>query len=113
MKIFLIVDDNEEFLEFLSSILQRQFKIYKATGVQDAVKLLESITVDAICSDYNMRDGTGLELLKMLRQQDVKIPFMLMSASDDRYLANKVQSWGALFCCKTDHAFLSKITEMV
>lgn len=113
MKTFLIVDDNEEFLELLSSVLQRHFKIYKATGVQDAVKLLESIAVDAICSDYNMRDGTGLELLKMLRQQDVKIPFMLMSASDDRYLAKKAQSWGASFCCKTDYDLIAKITEMV
>lgn len=109
MKTFLIVDDNEEFLGLLSSILQRQFKIYKATGVQDAIKLLESIAVDAICSDYNMRDGTGLELLKMLRQQNVKIPFMLMSASDDRYLTNEAQSWGASFCCKTDYDLLAKI----
>lgn len=109
MKTFLIVDDNEEFLVPLSYILQQHFKIYKAMGVQDALKLLESITVDAICSDYNMRDGTGLKLLKMLRQQDVKIPFMLMSASDDRYLANEAQSWGASFCCKTDYDLIAKI----
>lgn len=112
MKTFLIVDDNEEFLELLSSILQRQFKIYRVTGVQDAVKLLESITVDAICSDYNMRDGTGLDLLKMLRQQDIKIPFMLMSASDDRYLANKVQSWGASFCGKTSYELIDQIKAL-
>lgn len=109
MKRILIVDDNIEFLELLSSILKQHFQTYEATGVKEAINLLENVTVDAICSDFNMRDGTGLELLKMLRQQGVEIPFMLMSASDDRYLANKVQSWGALFCCKTDHAFLSKI----
>lgn len=113
MKTFLIVDDNEEFLGLLSSILQQHFKIYKATGVQDAVTLLESITVDAICSDYDMRDGTGLELLKELRQQDVQIPFMLMSASDDRHLVNEAQSWGASFCCKTDYGLIAKIREMV
>ncbi len=109
MKIFLIADDNEEFLGPLSSILEQHFKIYKATGVQEAIELLESVTVNAVCSDYNMRDGTGLELLKMLRQQSVKIPFMLMSASDDRYLANEAQSWGASFCCKTDYDLIAKI----
>lgn len=109
MKTLLIVDDNEEFLGLLSSILERNFKIYKATRVQEAIKLLESVTVDAICSDYNMRDGTGLELLKQLHQQDAKIPFMLMSASDDRYLANEAQSWGASFCCKTDYDLIAKI----
>ncbi len=91
-------------LELLTSLLKEHFQTYEAMGVQEAIKLLENVTVDAICSDFNMCDGTGLELLKMMRQQDVKIPFMLMSA----YLANKVQSWGALFSCKTDHAFLSK-----
>ena len=71
--------------------------------------MLESVTVDAICSDYNMNDGTGLELLKMLRQQDIKIPFMLMTAGDDRHLVNEVHSWGAEFCNETDNKLIEKI----
>lgn len=54
--------------------------IYKAAGVQEAIELLENTTVDAICSDYGMRDGTGLELFQKLRLRDVKIPFMIMVA---------------------------------
>ena len=109
MKRILIVDDNIELLGVLSSVLQQHFQVYEATGVQEAIKMLETVTADAICSDYNMRDGTGLELLKQLRQQNIKIPFMLMSASDDRYLANESQSWGASFCCKTDYNLIAKI----
>lgn len=112
MKRILIVDDSIEFLGLLSSILKKHFQIYEATGVQEAIKLLEAVTVDAICSDFNMRDGTGLELLKMLHQQDIRIPFMLMSASDDRHLANEVQSWGASFCCKTDYDLIAKIKTL-
>ena len=108
MKRILIVDDNIELLGVLSSVLQQHFQVYEATGVQEAIKLLVTVTVDAICSDFNMRDGTGLEILKQLRQQDVKIPFMLMSGSDDRYLQNEAQSWGASFCCKTDHGLIKK-----
>ncbi len=113
MKRILIVDDNFEFLRLLSSILKKDFEIFEATGVQKAIKLLETVAVDAICSDFNMRDGTGLELLQTLRQQDVKIPFMLMSASDDYYLANEVQSWSGSFCCKTAYDFLERIKSMV
>lgn len=109
MKRILIVDDNIEFLELLSSILKKHFQTYEATGVKEAINLLENVTVDAICSDFNMMDGTGLDILKQLRQQDVKIPFMLMSASDDRYLVNEAQSWGASFCCKTDYDLIAKI----
>lgn len=113
MKKILIVDDNFEFLQLLSSILKPHFQTYEATGVQEAIKLLENITVDAICSDFNMRDGTGLELLEKLRRQDVKIPFMLMSASDDYHLVNEVQIWGASFCCKTDYALIEKIKSLI
>ncbi len=113
MKRILIVDDNIELLGVISSILKQHLQIYEATGVQEAIKLLETVAVDAICSDFNMRDGTGLELLKRLRQQDVKIPIMLMSAGDDRHLENEAQSWGASFCCKTDFDLISKIKAMV
>lgn len=113
MKSILIVDDNLEILQLLSSILKQHFQTYEATGVGEAVKWLKSITVDAICCDYNMRDGTGVELLKRLRKQGIKTPFMLMSASDERYLANEVQSLGGSFCCKTDCNFIEKIKTLV
>lgn len=60
-----------------------------------------------------MRDGTGIELLNMLRQKEVKLPFMLMSAIDDSRLANEAQSWNASFCCKTDYDFVEKIKTFV
>lgn len=115
MKRILLVDDDMRFLTLLDSALSEQFHVYEATGVQEAIKQLETVTVDAICSDFNMRDGTGLELLRMLRQQDVKIPFMLMSANDDfdYHLSNEVQKWNTTFCCKTDYDFIAKIKAMV
>lgn len=88
MKKILIVDDNMDFLRILSSALQKRFQTYESMGVADALKILESVTVDAICSDFNMRDGTGLELLIKLRQKGVKVPFLLMSGDDDTRLRN-------------------------
>jgi len=97
----------------MSSILEKQqFKIYKAMGVQEALKLLESNTVDAICSDFNMRDGTRLELLEKLRQQNISTPFMLMSGNDDLYLEHEAQRLGGSFCCKTDYELVAKIKTM-
>lgn len=93
MKRILVVDDNVEFLRLLSSVLQKQFQTYEATGVADALKVLETVTVDAICSDLNMRDGTGLELLQKLRLEDSHIPFLLMSGDDDIFIRNETQSY--------------------
>ena len=74
MKRILVVDDNTEFLQVLSSVLSGDFDTIKATGVKEALDILQAITVDAICSDFNMRDGTGLDLLETIRQKDLKTP---------------------------------------
>lgn len=76
------------------------------------MKVLETVTVDAICSDLNMKDGTGLELLEKLRQEDVKVPFLIMSGTDDVFLRNEAQIYGAIFCCKTDFELIAKINAM-
>lgn len=113
MKRILIIDDNVEHLGLLSAILKQHFQTYEATGVQEAIKLLESVAVDGICSDFYMRDGTGLDVLKQLHQRDIEVPFMLMSASDERHLAIEAQSWSASFCCKTDYDLIEKIKAMI
>ena len=79
MKRILVVDDNTEFLQTLSTVLSGDFDTIKATGVMDALNTLKTITVDAICSDFNMKDGTGLDLLEKIRQKGLKTPFLLMS----------------------------------
>ena len=83
MKRLLVVDDNTEYLQFLSSVLSGDFDTIKATGVKDALDILQAITVDAICSDFNMKDGTGLDLLEDIRQRGISVPFLLMSGDDD------------------------------
>ena len=64
MKRILVVDDNTEYLQVLSNVLSNDFDTIKATGVKDALDILQAITVDAICSDYNMKDGTGLGIAR-------------------------------------------------
>ena len=40
MKKLLVVDDNLDYLGFLSSVLEKYFEVYTATGVKDALRLL-------------------------------------------------------------------------
>ena len=112
MKRLLLVEDDTAFLQLLSSMLQQDFQVYEATGVTEALKTLDSVPVHAICSDFNMRDGTGIELLERLYHEKNKIPFLLMSGDDDRRLIEITERYGAAFCCKTDFDLLEKIKEM-
>lgn len=67
LKKILLVDDDANFRHLFAELLNKEFETYEAFGVCDALKMLETITVDLICSDYNMRDGTGLDLLQVLQ----------------------------------------------
>ena len=113
MKRILIVDDNTEYLQILSSVLSGEFETIKATGVEDALDTLQTITVDAICSDFNMKDGTGLDLLEKIRQQGLKTPFLLMSGDHRRALEQKAKLYYGDFCCKTDFDLVEKIKALV
>ena len=112
MKRILLVDDNTEFLETLSTVLSGDFDTITATGVKDAWNILQAITVDAICSDFNMKDGTGLDLLEDIRQKVFSVPFLLMSGNDDSLLETQAKFYGGVFCRKTDCDLIAKIKAL-
>ena len=113
MKRILVVDDNTEYLQVLSNVLSNDFDTIKATGVKDALDILQAITVDAICSDFNMKDGTGLDLLEEIRQKRITVPFLLMSGDDDCLLKKQTKFYGGVFCCKTDYDLIGKIKALI
>lgn len=108
----LLVDDDFSFLNTLSSVLKTNFNLYTATGVAEAKQVLMSENVDAVCSDFHMRDGTGLELLEWLREQGNMIPFLLLSGTEDTFLTNIVKRYGATFCGKTDCDLIIKLKAL-
>lgn len=108
----LVVDDDFGFLEALSSILKRNFQVFMATGIAEAKQVLMSEDVDAVCSDFHMRDGTGLELLEWLRKKEDTTPFLLLSCTEDTILINAVSSYGATFCSKTDCNLIERIKTL-
>lgn len=113
MKTILLVDDDKTIRYALSELLSKEFEVLEADGVNDALKKLETTSVDLICSDYNMRDGTGLDLLHSCRERNVSVPFMLMSAYDFNELSRKADLYGITFCEKTDREFLDKLRAML
>ena len=113
MRKLLIIDDNLDFLGFLASALEKYFEVYTATGVKDALRLLEHQKVEAICSDYNMRDGTGLDLLEEIRQKGITVPFLLMSGDDDFLIEQQTKFCGGVFCSKVDYDLIGKIKALI
>jgi DNA-binding response OmpR family regulator len=67
----LVVDDEFDIVEMMTDTLGRnvECKLASATGYADAVKAIESQTVDLLIVDLNLPDGSGAELLATLRKR--------------------------------------------
>ena len=60
----LIVEDHQDTRRVLSTLLRRaDHEVITASGVTDALQLLENVRVNVLLSDIGLSDGDGLELV--------------------------------------------------
>ena len=86
----LIVEDNEDFRNFIDECLNVDYQIIKATDGEEALELLSKNNVDLIISDIMMPVMDGLELCRKVKN-DISlshIPIILLTAraTDDHKL---------------------------
>lgn len=83
--VMLIVDDNEEMLNFLSSSFSNQYSIVTAEDGVEALEKLKENDVTLIVSDWMMPRMDGVEFCKTLRSDQAisHIPFILLTAKTD------------------------------
>lgn len=83
--VILIVDDNEEMLNFLSGSLSGQYSILTAEDGVEALEILKTNEVTLIVSDWMMPRMDGVEFCKVLRvdQTICHIPLILLTAKTD------------------------------
>lgn len=113
MKKILIVDDDATILNLLCQLFKKHFEVYASVGVSEALWIVEIVNLDAICSDFNMRDGTGMGLLETVRRKNKGIPFLLMSGGEEDFLIRMTRYYNAELYCKTDQELIKKIISLV
>lgn len=81
----LIVDDNEEMLQFLSENFASSYTVYTATDGKKALEVLQQHDISLIISDWMMPVMDGMELCKAVRANQLisHIPFILLTAKTD------------------------------
>ena len=83
-KSILVVDDEKDICDLLSLELEDQgFKFYIAHSVTDAVRILKNSSVDLVITDIRMPQKSGIELLKLLRQDQQQLPVVFMTGFSD------------------------------
>ena len=89
----LVVDDEPSMREFLSILLDKNGYVTRAAASgAEALALLKQRHFDLIISDIRMPDLSGLALLENIKQQDLSIPVVLITAyasPEDAVLAMK------------------------
>jgi DNA-binding NarL/FixJ family response regulator len=96
MKI-LIADDHELVRSGLARIIAEEFSsatIHEAENGLQAEKMARTGKWDLIISDMSMPDKTGLDVLKQLRSEAIKIPVLILSIHPENQYALRVLKAG-------------------
>ena len=84
LPLILIVDDNDEILEFLERMLNNKYDIITALNGQEAIKIVTNEAVQLIISDVMMPVLDGFELCRIIKS-DIEfshIPVILLTAKN-------------------------------
>lgn len=84
LPLILLVDDNEEILEFLERMLNKKYTILKAEDGKKALEVLNAEAVQLVISDVMMPVLDGFELCKIIKAnyEYSHIPVILLTAKN-------------------------------
>ncbi|TJZ63019.1 response regulator [Sphingobacterium olei] len=80
----LVIDDHADIRHFLKAVLEKEYNVIFAKNYSDAHTTIEKSYPDLIISDIMLPDGSGLELLKYVKNNPntAQVPVLLLSALD-------------------------------
>src|ERR1019366_3146004 len=77
----LIIDDEPSVLRVIGLLLERHgFAVASASNAREGLSLLAESGFDVVLSDIIMPELSGLDFLRELRQHDLDVPVILMTA---------------------------------
>jgi PAS domain S-box-containing protein len=93
----LLVDDDATVVEVTSAFLEREIDSVETTTLTDPTVTLGELAdgeYDCVVSDFDMPGLDGLELLSAIRQEGIKIPFVLFTGKGSEEIASRAISAG-------------------
>lgn len=94
----LVVDDQETMRWIVQGHLKTLgiTRVFQAESANAAIEMLKSQKYDLILSDFNMDNGSGLDLLKSVRGNPLtkKLPFIMVTGNADAETVQAVMKAG-------------------
>ncbi|WP_435358928.1 PAS domain-containing protein [Haloarchaeobius sp. DFWS5] len=101
----LCVDTDAEFRRSTATLLKGagdSVECLTADSVEAALEIVEETTVECLVSGYELRDETGLSLLRSVRDRDELLPFLLVPEDGSERIASEAISAGVTDYLVTD-----------
>lgn len=91
----LIVDDDKTFVYGMKEFLKlRNVPAITARSASEAIKLLSEEDISLVCTDWDLGDSTGLDVLSYAKDKD--IPCVFLTVHDEDSYKEKALSLGAV-----------------
>lgn len=94
----MVVDDERAILETVEILLRGEgFDASVYQNAREAIEQFDAIRPDVVLSDIRMPGTTGLEVLSAVRERDLEVPVILMTAQASLQSAMKAVNEGAYY----------------
>src|ERR1700756_674264 len=97
MNVFIVEDapqTQKELADLVTS--EKGFEVVGEAGsVREALVGIEATLPEAVLLDISLPDGSGVEVLKFIRQHDLKLSVVVLTSNPYEALRTKCQSLGA------------------
>lgn len=93
-----LVEDHPMFRERLAHLINKDLHMTvcgEADNIRDAMEVIENTKPDIAIVDISLNGPGGLELIKNLKAQGIKVPVLVLSMHDEALYAERVLRAGA------------------
>jgi DNA-binding NarL/FixJ family response regulator len=94
----LIVEDHPLFRTMLAQLINTELGMEvcgETDNIRDAMTIIEATRPDAALVDISLQGSSGLELIKDLKAQKIRLPVLVLSMHDEGLYAERVLRAGA------------------
>ncbi|UYY59615.1 ATP-binding protein [Sphingomonas sp. S2-65] len=103
------VDDDPDMLRVLASVFEGRAELFSTPSVVEAKAAIRNRTFDAVILDIGLADGSGLELVPLIRAGNPSIPIIIFTAQE----LDRVRSEGADLVLVKSRASLDQLVAAV
>jgi DNA-binding NtrC family response regulator len=91
----LVVDDDLNCSESIRTVLERDGYCVESTNhVDTAMEALRNRQFDLVFCDYRMPDKTGIDLLREVQHERLRVPIVMITADADVDIADRARELG-------------------